>query len=162
MTVSLEEKAINNNDVLRRVRYIFDFNDQTMVDIFALGGCKASQVEVTAWLARDDDKSFKYCENEPFIRFLNGLIIKYRGPKGDKTPEPESVLNNNVVLRKLKIALDLQADDLLQILSLSDFMMSKHELSALFRRPDHKNYRECLDQVLRNVLDGMAKHYKQS
>lgn len=160
MTLSLEENAINNNDVLRRVRYIFDFNDQTMADIFALGGCEASQAQVVAWLARDDDEGFKHCKNDAFIRFLNGLIIKYRGPKGDEPPAPESVLNNNVVLRKLKIALDLQADDLLQILSLSDFMMSKHELSALFRRPGHKNYRECLDQVFRNFLDGMAKHYK--
>jgi len=44
---------------------------------------------------------------------------------------------------------------------LNEFTLSKHELSALFRRPDHKNYRECLDQVLRNFLDGMEKHYRQ-
>ncbi|MBT6116035.1 MAG: DUF1456 family protein, partial [Porticoccaceae bacterium] len=77
------------------------------------------------------------------------------------TPEPEHFLNNNSVLRKLKIALSLQADDLLEILKLNEFIMSKHELSALFRRPDHKNYRECLDQVLRNFLDGMEKRYRK-
>jgi uncharacterized protein YehS (DUF1456 family) len=64
-------------------------------------------------------------------------------------------------LRKLKIALNLQADDILDILKLNDLILSKHELSALFRRPDHKNYRECLDQVLRNFLDGMEKRYRQ-
>jgi len=66
------------------------------------------------------------------------------------------------VLRKLKIALSLQTEDLIKILKLNNFNVSKHELSALFRRPDHKNYRECLDQVLRNFLDGMAKHYRNN
>ena len=78
------------------------------------------------------------------------------------TPEPERVLNNNMVLRKLKIALNLQADDLIEILKLNEFTLSKHELSALFRRPEHKNYRECQDQLLRNVLDGMEKHYRKN
>lgn len=151
---------MNSNDVLRRLRYVFDYDDQTMMSIFELGGCKVTQNELSAWLAREEDNQFVVCKDAEFERFLNGLIIKYRGPKGDIPPEPEPPINNNIVLRKLKIALDLQADDMLQILSLSDFMMSKHELSALFRRQGHKNYRECLDQVLRNFLDGMAKHYR--
>ncbi|WP_254774078.1 DUF1456 family protein [Marinobacter sp. AC-23] len=67
-----------------------------------------------------------------------------------------------MVLRKLKIALNLHADDLIGILKLNGFDISKHELSALFRRPDHKNYRECLDQLLRNILDGMEKHYRKN
>ena len=92
------------------------------------------------------------CEDEKLAGFLNGLIIKNRGPKGDYPAE--TVLNNNMVLRKLKIALNLQADDFLEILKLNEFALSKHELSALFRRPDHKNYRKCHDQLLRNVLDG--------
>jgi uncharacterized protein YehS (DUF1456 family) len=96
-------------------------------------------------------------------------IFKLGGHQGNK-PElatwlaregtPEFVLCEDV-LRKLKIALSLQADDLIAILKLNEFTLSKHELSALFRRPDHKNYRECLDQVLRNFLDGMEKHYRQ-
>ena len=101
------------------------------------------------------------CEDVNLASFLNGLIIKNRGPSDDGTPEPESFLSNNSVFRKLKIALSLQADEIIMILKLSEFTMSKHELSALFRRPDHKNYRQCLDQVLRNFLDGMEKHYRQ-
>jgi len=115
-----------------------------------------------AWLrAREGTPEFVLCEDENLARFLNGLIIKNRGSKDDGIPEPETFLNNNSVLRKLKIALSLQADDLVAILKLNEFTLSKHELSALFRRPDHKNYRECLDQVLRNFLDGMEKHYRQ-
>lgn len=147
---------------MRRVRYIFDFSDQLMMSIFKLGGYEASKPELAAWLAREEEPGFILCEDEKLARFLNGLIIKNRGPKDDEPPEPERVLSNNMVLRKLKIALNLQADDLLEILELNEFTLSKHELSALFRRPDHKNYRECLDQLLRNILDGMEKHYRKN
>lgn len=144
------------------MRYIFDFSDQLMMSIFKLGGYEASKPELAAWLAREEEPGFILCEDEKLARFLNGLIIKNRGPKDDEPPEPERVLSNNMVLRKLKIALNLQADDLLEILELNEFTLSKHELSALFRRPDHKNYRECLDQLLRNILDGMEKHYRKN
>jgi len=144
------------------VRYIFDFSDQLMLSIFKLGGYEGTKPELVTWIAREGEPEFILCEDEKLACFLNGLIIKNRGPKGDDTPEPEKILNNNIVLRKLKIALNLQADDLLEILELSEFNLSKHELSALFRRPDHKNYRECLDQLLRNVLDGMEKRYRKN
>lgn len=155
---------INNNDILRRVRYIFDFSDPLMLSIFKLGGYEGNKAELLTWLAHEEDPEFVLCEDEKLARFLNGLIIKNRGTKGDsdEIPEPETLMNNNIVLRKLKIALNLQADDFLKMLRLNDFVVSKHEFSALFRRPDHKNYRKCLDQFLRNVLDGMEKHYRKN
>ncbi|WP_281180480.1 DUF1456 family protein [Endozoicomonas ascidiicola] len=146
---------------MRRVRYIFDLSDPLMLSIFKQGGYEGSKPELLTWLAREGEPGFILCEDEKLARFLNGLIIKNRGSKSDDIPEPERILSNNMVLRKLKIALNLQADDLLSMLKLNDFALSKHELSALFRRPDHKNYRECLDQLLRNILDGMEKHYRK-
>ena len=143
------------------MRYIFDFSDQLMLSIFKLGGHEGSQPELASWFAREGAPDFVLCEDENLARFLNGLIIKNRGSQDGGIPEPERTLNNNIVLRKLKIALNLQTDDLIKIIKLNNFNLSKHELSALFRRPDHKNYRECLDQVLRNFLDGMGKHYRQ-
>jgi len=132
-----------------------------MLSIFKLGGYEGNRPELATWLAREGEPDFVLCEDINLSRFLNGLIIKNRGPKDDGIPEPEKFLSNNSVLRKLKIALNLQADDVLEILKLNEFTLSKHELSALFRRPEHKNYRECLDQVLRNFLDGMEKRYRK-
>jgi uncharacterized protein YehS (DUF1456 family) len=143
------------------VRYAFDFSDPLMLSIFKLGGYEGSRPELATWLAREGEPDFVLCEDINLARFLNGLIIKNRGPKEDGIPEPENFLSNNSVLRKLKIALNLQADDVLEILKLNEFTLSKHELSALFRRPEHKNYRECLDQVLRNFLDGIEKRYRK-
>ena len=153
---------INNNDILRRVRYIFDFNDQTMLSLFKLGGYDASQEEFVNWLRREGEVGFVLCEDENLACFLNGLIIKNRGSRGSGVPKPEPVLNNNIILRKLKIALNLDADELRELLELNNFIVSKHELSAFFRRPNHKNYRECLDQLLRNLLDGMEKYYRKN
>lgn len=143
------------------MRYAFDFSDPLMLSIFKLGGYEGNRPELATWLAREGEPDFVLCEDINLSRFLNGMIIKNRGPKDDGIPEPEKFLSNNSVLRKLKIALNLQADDVLEILKLNEFTLSKHELSALFRRPEHKNYRECLDQVLRNFLDGMEKRYRK-
>lgn len=156
------ETVINNNDILRRVRYIFNFSDSEMLSIFELGGHLCTEPDLATWFTRDGTPEYVLCEDEYLARFLNGLIIKNRGSQDGGVPEPERYLTNNIVLRKLKIALSLQTEDLIKILKLNNFNVSKHELSALFRRPDHKNYRECLDQVLRNFLDGMAKHYRNN
>lgn len=154
--------AVINNDVLRRVRYIFDFSDSAMLAIFKLGGHTASKDELKSWLTKEGELGFILCEDVRLAEFLNGFIIHKRGRKDGSTPKAETSLDNNMILRKLKIALNLQANDLLGILKMVGFSLSKHELSALFRRPDHKNYRPCMDQLLRNMLDGMEKFYRNS
>jgi uncharacterized protein YehS (DUF1456 family) len=72
----------------------------------------------------------------------------------------EKRLTNNIVLVKLKIALSLKNEDILKIMELAYIRISKHELSALFRKPGHKNYRECKDQILRNFLKGVQVKYR--
>lgn len=64
-------------------------------------------------------------------------------------------MTNNDILKKLRVALKLQDDDIINILKLVDFNISKNELSALFRKEDHPNYKECGDQLLRNFLNGL-------
>ena len=65
------------------------------------------------------------------------------------------MLTNNDILKKLRVALELRDDDIIEILELSDFEISKTELSALFRKEDHPNYKKCGDQLLRNFLNGL-------
>ena len=146
---------MTNNDILRRIRYIFDYNDTKMIDIFELADLKVSREQVSDWLKKDDDPAYKACSDTTMATFLNGLIIDKRGKKDGPQPKPEKKLNNNIIFRKLKIALDLKAEDVLEILKLANLRMSKHELSAFFRKVGHKHYRECKDQVLRNFLKGL-------
>ncbi len=62
---------------------------------------------------------------------------------------------NNTILKKLRVALELKDTDIIDILKLSDFEITKSQLSALFRKEDHKNYIECQDQILRRFLNGL-------
>ena len=154
------EIIVTNNDVLRRIRYIFDFGDAKMIELFALANADVTREQVSNWLKSDDDPAFQVCSDIDLAIFLNGLINERRGKKEGAQPEPEQGLTNNIIFRKLKIALDLKAEDILEILELSDVHISKHELSALFRKWGHKHYRECKDQILRNFLNGMQLKYR--
>ena len=69
--------------------------------------------------------------------------------------EWERAMNNNDIMKKLRIALELKDTDIIEILKLADFEITKSELSAIFRNADHRNYKECGDQILRNFLNGL-------
>lgn len=151
---------MTNNDILRRLRYIFNFNDSTMITIFSLADLKVTREQISDWLKKDDDPAYKTCNDNQLAIFLNGLINYKRGKKDGPQPTAEKKLNNNIIFRKLKIALNLKEDDTLEILQLANLVISKHELSAFFRRQDHKHYRICKDQILRNFLQGMQLKYR--
>ena len=151
---------MTNNDILRRLRYVFDFNDNKMIAIFAQADCTVTREQVSNWLKKDDDADYKACRDFEFATFLNGLINDKRGKKEGAQPEIEKKLTNNIIFRKLKIALNLKDEDILELLALADFEISKHELSAFFRKSTHKNYRDCKDQVLRNFLQGVQLKYR--
>ncbi len=68
------------------------------------------------------------------------------------------MLTNNDILKKLRVALELKDDDIVHILKLAEFDVTKSELTALFRKPDHPNYKECGDQLLRNFLNGLVTY----
>jgi uncharacterized protein YehS (DUF1456 family) len=69
-------------------------------------------------------------------------------------------MTNNDILKKLRVALKLRDDDIVKILELVDFRISKSELSAFFRKEDHSKYMECGDQILRNFLNGLIIHLR--
>jgi uncharacterized protein YehS (DUF1456 family) len=151
---------MNNNDIIRRLRYAFDYNDAKMVEIFAHAGFKVSKEQINDWLKKEDDLEYQDIVDIQLAIFLNGFIIEKRGKKEGEQPKPEKSLNNNTILRKLKIALNLKDDDILAILKLADFQFGKHELSALFRKPEQDQYRPCKDQILRNFLQGLQLKFR--
>lgn len=150
---------MTNNDVLRRIRYTFDFDDSKMISIFGLAECTVTREQISNWLKKDDDEAFQELTDEELATFLNGLINEKRGKKEGEQPIPEKRMTNNDIFKKLKIALNLKNDDVLEIMGFAEFELSQHELSAFFRKKGHKNYRICKDQILRNFLQGMQFKY---
>lgn len=151
---------MNSSDILRRVRYSLDLDDGTMIAIFRHADVTVTRAEVSSWLKREDDPDFAACSEKMLHDFLDGLITHRRGPKDGPRRPLVGELTNNMVLQKLRIAFELTSDEVLQILALAGHELSAHELSAFFRKPGHKHYRRCLDQVLRNFLTGLQMEFR--
>ena len=151
-----------NNDVIRRIRYALNLNDHAMIAIFALSDYEISRDTLLTLLKKDNEEHFVAMSNAQLTAFLDGLITFRRG-KSDKPVAPaKTELDTNAILRKLRIALEFKEEEMLSILTLADFDLSKHELSAFFRHEGHKHYRKCGDQILRNFLQGLTIHFRQA
>jgi uncharacterized protein YehS (DUF1456 family) len=169
---------MTNNDLLVRLRYALDLKNSEMVEIFKLGGYEVSIDEVIKMLVKSkdsnegevDEDEESYIKVNHFIveSFLNGLIIYKRGrqePKPGQAEQPAMILQdnhnvNNVMLKKVKIALALTSEDMLEIFKLAGVHVTKGELGALLRKEGHKNYMECGDKFARNFIKGLAMKYR--
>jgi len=148
---------MTHNDVLRSLRYLLNVSDAVLADIFRLGNAAVSRTEVVAFLKADDEDGRQACGDQAMACFLNGLVIYKRGKDETRPPQPVEVpVTNNTVMKKIRVAFELKDDDIIALLQKNGLTVSKNELAAFFRRPDHRNYRECGDQVLRNFLKGLA------
>lgn len=151
---------MTNNDILRRIRYTFDYDDAKMIDLFAQADHAVTRSEVSNWLKQDLEPTFVEMKDVELATFLNGLINDKRGKKEGQQPKPEEELNNNIIFRKIKIALNMKDTDILDVLESVDRQISKHELSAFFRKPTQDQYRPCQNQILRNFLSGLQQKYR--
>ncbi len=152
---------MNNNDILRRTRYILDLKDNQITKIFKQVGVEATEQQVNLWLKREDEAEFVPLTDDDLIDFLDALIIERRGKKDDApSVRVKQKLDNNLILMKLKIAFHLKAEEALAVKELAGFKISKHEFSALFRKKDHKHYRACKNQMLRKFMKGLQIKYR--
>lgn len=148
-----------NNDVLRAIRYMLDLSDGKVADIIHLADADlpVGRDEVQAYLKKEDEPGYVECSNKVLALFLDGLVFYRRGKDENRPPRPpEKRVTNNVVLKKLRVAFELKDVDMHEILASAGFPVSKPELSALFRQADHKNFKLCGDQLLRNFLKGLT------
>ena len=155
---------MTNNDVLRSFRYALELDNATLVEYFALADVEMPLSFLASLLKKEDEPGFEPLDDELLGRLLDGFIVKHRGRRTESAEparEPELELSNNRILRSLKIALGLKDSDLVGIMKLAGVLVSKSELSALFRREGHRNYQPCGDQFLRNFLRGLGLWHRQ-
>ncbi|OIU72750.1 DUF1456 family protein [Rossellomorea aquimaris] len=161
---------MDNNDILIRLRYALDIKNTEMVEIFKLGGMDFSKDEVMKVLTKsveEDDLQEDHipCDDEMFESFLNGFITFKRGKQEPKPGQPERPAItyehvNNLLLKKVKIALSLTSEDMIDILEDAGVKVTKGEMSAILRREGHKNYQICGDRYARNFLKGLTIRYR--
>ncbi|MHC6226947.1 YehS family protein [Pseudomonas sp. X10] len=148
---------MNHNDVLRSLRYMLKVSDAQMGEIISLSGLEVATDDVVSYLKKEEEPGYVRCPERVMAHFLDGLVIYKRGRDESRPPLPIEVpVSNNTILKKLRVAFELKEDDLHAILKAADFPVSKPELSALFRKVGHDNYRPCGDQLLRNFLKGLT------
>jgi uncharacterized protein YehS (DUF1456 family) len=146
-----------NNDVLRSLRYTLDVNDAQLAEIIRLSGKEVDPETLDALLKKEDEEGFVACDDELMAHFLDGLVYFKRGKDDNRPAQPfELPMTNNMVLKKLRVAFELKEDDMHAIMQSVDCPVSKPEMSALFRKFGHSNYRTCGDQFLRNFLKGLT------
>ncbi len=165
---------MNKNDILRRLRYALNISNLEMVGIFKLAGHDILEFEILNILKKEEEEGYVECTDKELELFLDGLIVAKRGKKepldlrqGSESKEVEPLvkleirMSNNLVLKKLRIALDFKEEDMLEVFRLSEFAITKPELSALFRKKGNKNYKVCGDQILKNFLQGITAKYRK-
>lgn len=150
-----------NNDLLRRISTILNLDNDKILSVFELGQCSISNEQLTDFFKEKDENDYKALLDVEFASFLNGLIIEKRGKKDGPEHQAEQVLTNNLIFNKIKIALELKADDIIAILELAGLSLGKYELSAFFRNVNHKHYRDCSDDTLSTFLKGLKVQSQQ-
>ncbi|WP_246943514.1 DUF1456 family protein [Bacillus pinisoli] len=160
---------MTNNDLLIRLRYALDLRNSEMVEIFELGGVYVQLEDIPAILTKYEDEEAipeeAACSNNMLESFLNGLITYKRGKQEPKPGQPEVPAitgehANNLLFKKVRIALSLTSDDIMDIMEAAGVKIAKGELSAILRKEGHSNYRVCGDKFARNLLKGLAIRYR--
>jgi uncharacterized protein YehS (DUF1456 family) len=146
---------MTNNDLLRRLRYALNLNCETIAEICTLGGHEIGPIEVLNLLKKEEETGFVVCADSVMGAFLDGLIVSRRGAHGS-AKAADMALSNNLILRKLRIALELNDEAMLAVLGKAGVRLSKSELSSMFRAEGHRNYKPCGDQFLRNFIRGLT------
>lgn len=152
-----------NNDVMRSIRYMLDLGDSKVAEIIQLADADfpIEKAQVHALLKKEDEDGFVACSDRVLAHFLDGLVFYYRGRDESLPPRPvETRITNNVVLKKLRVAFQLKDVDMHEVFATAGFPLTKPELTALFRQADHKHYRPCGDQILRNFLKGLTVRFR--
>jgi uncharacterized protein YehS (DUF1456 family) len=150
---------MTNNDLLRSLRYALKLNGETIAELCTLGGHEIGPIDALKLLKKEEEPGFVVCDERVMGAFLDGLIISRRGaqdPKPCSAQATEMELSNNLILRKLRIALELNEEAMLAILAKAGVQLSKSELSAMFRAKEHRNFKPCGDQFLRNFIRGLT------
>jgi uncharacterized protein YehS (DUF1456 family) len=159
---------MDNNDVLKRLRYALNITDLRVVELFNLAGYDIPKPQLEGIFKTEEERGYVECGDELMDKFLDGLVQSLRGQR----PLPDGGVGhaslasrpprlcNNEILKRIRVALALKDEDIVAIMALAGIEASKSELSALFRKRGHPNYRPCGDQFLRNFLVGLTAKYR--
>lgn len=149
---------MTNNDIFRRLRYAFNYADSKMAKVIGHVEEGINSAQVAHWLKHEGDAGYEPLSDADLCKFLDGLIIEKRGPRPDgSVPAPLEHISRNEILKKLRIALELREDGMMEVWKNAKFTVTKAELGSFFRKEGQRNFAKCPEQVLRKFLHGLGQ-----
>ena len=146
---------MTNNYVLSLLMNSLKLDKVDILKSYKLADKKITQDDVDDILREPSDEKFILLSDEGFELFLNGFIVYKRGPSDKKGKKQKIYFSNNIILKKLKIALNLKDEDIVAIFENDGLEITKSQLTAYFRRDGHINYRKCSDSLLKRFINGL-------
>jgi len=148
------------NEILYRIQKALNLTIEEMLKVYELENYKMEASHLKSLLKRRQEDGFKIATYEELGLFLDGFVTLKRGPSPKKPNDNEAVdLTNNLILKKLRIALNLKEPEIEIIFGLADVELSKQQLASLFRKENHKNFKVCSDELLMAFLYGLDEFY---
>ena len=151
--------VISTNEILYRIQKALNLSINEMLEIYKLESYKMSETHLDSLLKRRQEKGFMLCSYEELGVFLDGLVTFKRGPSPKKSNDEVVELTNNLILKKLRIALELKEDETEIIFGLADIELTKQQLASLFRKENHKNFKPCSAELFMAFIEGLDEFY---
>ena len=150
---------IDTNEILYRIKKALNLTTKDIIEAYRLEEYDMDASHLKNLLKRRKDKSMVECSYEELGVFLDGLVSLKRGKSIKRKNDTVVELTNNLILKKLRVALELKEAEIEIIFALVDIELTKQQLSSLFRREDNKNFKLCSDELLFSFLDGLDEFY---
>ena len=153
---------MNNNSILQTIQFALHLETPHLEQIFALVNIKLEPNQLIGYFIDTRLEDYIACPNNIVRAFLDGLILYKRGPSTKPLEEFSNLaITNNAVLKKLRIAMDFHEEDVRLVLERARADVKNIDLSGIFRKEGHKNYKKCDDQVIIAFLIGIRLAIKK-
>jgi len=149
------------SDVIKSIKEDLNLNRHQIKHIYELEDFAITQDRIDSILKNRSKKNSANASYEELGVFLDGLISFKRG-KSSAPQAQDVVLDNNLILKKLRVALNLKDEELAIIFELADFNISKSAIKDMFRAYDNPKYKECDNKTLKAFLEGLNEFYFDS
>jgi uncharacterized protein YehS (DUF1456 family) len=154
---------VNPSQIIQEIKSALNLNRTQILHLYELEDFYMSKERLDAILKNPSKKGAKNATYEELGVFLDGLISFKRGKKGNNTnSDEEIILDNNLILKKLRVALNLKEYEIALIFELADFKISNSAIKDIFRNQNHPKYKECDNKTLKAFLEGLREFYYDS
>ena len=148
------------NDILFKIKTALSLDNEAIIKAYTLVEYEMSQERLTDILKKRQDKGYAEATYEELGLFLDGLILLKRGkPSTTKDEDEVFELTNNLILKKLRVALELKEAELVILFALAEVTITKRQIGSLFRKEGGKNFKACSDELLLSFLEGLDEFY---